>query len=98
MLPTPPLEQWLAEYNAHLEQVAGLALSTRQGYQRIVRRFVVVCFGSEAPDWQAVTAPILRRLSVMKPPDARALAGSSRRRQFVRFCDFWCFEVRCDPA
>ena len=49
-VPTPPLEQWLAEYNAHLEQVAGLALSTRQGYRRIVRRFIVACFGAEAPD------------------------------------------------
>jgi hypothetical protein len=31
-LPTPPLEQWLRAYDAHLEHVAGVALSTRQTY------------------------------------------------------------------
>jgi integrase/recombinase XerD len=55
----PPIEQWLVEYDAHLEQVAGLALSTRQGYRRIVRRFITACFGSETPDWPSVTASMI---------------------------------------
>ena len=98
MLPTPPLEQWLAEYNAHLAQVAGLALSTRQGYGRLVRRFIAACFGAEVPDWQSVTAPMITTFVRMKPPDARVLAGSSRRRQSARFCAFWCSEGTCAPA
>jgi hypothetical protein len=36
----PPLEQWLRDYDAHLEHVAGLALRTRQGYGSLVRRFL----------------------------------------------------------
>jgi site-specific recombinase XerD len=91
MLPTPPLEQWLAEYNAHLEQVAGLALSTRQGYRRIVRRFIVACFGAEAPDWQAVTAPMI---TAFVRHEATRCQGAGRKlpaaavRSFLRFLVF----------
>ena len=55
-LPTPPLEQWLRAYDAHLEHVAGLALSTRQGYGHLVRRFLTDCFGTEPPDWSSLSA------------------------------------------
>jgi integrase/recombinase XerD len=58
-VPLPPLDQWLVEYDTHLAQVAGLALSTRQGYRRIGRRFIVACFGSESPDWQSLTASMI---------------------------------------
>src|SRR5205823_8947519 len=54
-----PLDQWLAEYDTYLAHVVGLALSTRQYYRRIVRRFVSTCFGTEPPDWQAVTATMI---------------------------------------
>ena len=52
-----PIEQWLVDYDAHLEQVAGLALSTRQGYRRLVRRFITACFGAETPDWSVCSPP-----------------------------------------
>jgi hypothetical protein len=42
-----PLEQWLSAYDAHLDQVVGLALSTRQGYTHLVRCFLTTCFGTE---------------------------------------------------
>jgi hypothetical protein len=51
MLPTSPGEPWLAEYDAHLAQVAGVALSTRRGYGRLVRRFMTACFDTAVPDW-----------------------------------------------
>ncbi len=35
-----PLEQWLRAYDTHLEHVAGLACSTRQGYSHLVRGFM----------------------------------------------------------
>jgi integrase/recombinase XerD len=59
MTPLTPLEPWLAEYDAYLAQVVGLALSTRQYYRRIVSRFMITCFGAETPDWQAVTATMI---------------------------------------
>src|SRR6266705_3291495 len=52
----PPLEQWLRDYDAHLEHVAGLALRTRQGYGYLVRRFLTAWCGMEPPDWSALTA------------------------------------------
>ena len=52
----PPIEQWLLDYDTYLEQVAGLALSTRQGYRRIVRRFIAACCGGEPPDWSSLLA------------------------------------------
>jgi hypothetical protein len=55
-----PIEQWLVDYDAHLEQVAGLARSTRQGYRRIVRRFIAACFGAEtaAGGRRALVSPV----------------------------------------
>jgi hypothetical protein len=59
-VPSPtPLDQWLTEYDTYLAHVVGVALSTRQYYRRIVRRFVSTCFGTAPPDWQAVTAPMI---------------------------------------
>jgi integrase/recombinase XerD len=59
VLPTSPGEQWLAEYDAHLAQVAGIALSTRRGYGRLVRRFMTACFDTSAPDWSSTTAAMI---------------------------------------
>jgi hypothetical protein len=57
--PPTPLEQWLATYDAHLVRVVGLAVGTRQGYWPIVERFITTCFGSAAPDWLAIRAPMI---------------------------------------
>jgi hypothetical protein len=47
------------QYDAHLEQVTGLALGTRQSYRRMARRFITSCFGAKKPDWQTLTAPMI---------------------------------------
>jgi hypothetical protein len=90
-LPTPPLDQWLAEYEAHLTQVAGLALSTRQGYARLVRRFIATCFGAEVPDWPSVTASMI---TAFVTHEATQRQGAGRKlpsvavRSFLRFFVF----------
>jgi site-specific recombinase XerD len=86
-----PVDQWLVEYNAHLEQVAGLALSTRQSYGRMARRFLTSCFGAERPDWQAVTAPMI---TAFVSQEAAKCQGYGRKtpsvavRSFLRFLVF----------
>ena len=91
MLPIPPLEQWLAEYDAHLAQVAGLALSTRQGYGRLVRRFITTCFGAEPPDWPSLTAAMI---TTFVTQEATRRQGAGRKlpavavRSFLRFLVF----------
>jgi site-specific recombinase XerD len=90
-LPPSPLDQGLAAYDAHLEQVAGLALSTRQGYRRIVRRFIAACFGAETPDWQSLTASTIT-VFVRQEAAGRQYAGrqypAAAIRSFLRFLVF----------
>jgi len=89
--PPSPCEQWLTEYDGHLAQVAGLALSTRQGYGRLVRRFITACFGAEAPDWPSVTVSMITSFVAQ---EATARHGSGRQlpavavRSFLRFLVF----------
>jgi site-specific recombinase XerD len=59
LTPPAPSEQWLAAYDTYLDQVVGLAVGTRQGYLRTARRFLTACFGSAAPDWPSLTAPMI---------------------------------------
>ncbi|HEY7494516.1 MAG TPA: tyrosine-type recombinase/integrase [Candidatus Tectomicrobia bacterium] len=86
-----PIEQWLVDYDAYLEQVAGLALSTRQGYRRIVRRFIAACCGAETPDWSSVLAS---RITAFVIQESAWRQRSSRQlpavavRSFLRFLVF----------
>lgn len=86
-----PLDQWLAAYDTYLAHVVGLALSTRQYYRRIVRRFVSTCFGAEPPDWQAVTATMI---TAFVRHEATRCQGAGRKlpgvavRSFLRFLVF----------
>jgi site-specific recombinase XerD len=90
-LPTPPLEQWLRAYDAHLEHVAGLALSTRQGYGHLVRRFLTDCFGTEPPDWSSLSAASITTF-VSQEAAMRRNAGRKQPavavRSFLRFLVF----------
>jgi len=90
-LPTPPLEQWLRAYDAHLEHVAGLALSTRQGYGHLVRRFLTDCFGTEPPDWSSLSAASITTF-VSQEAARRRNAGRKQPavavRSFLRFLVF----------
>jgi site-specific recombinase XerD len=85
------IDQWLEEYDAYLDQVAGLALSTRQGYRRIVRRFITACFGSERPDWHALTASMITAF-ISQEASTRQRGGrkypSVAVRSFLRFLVF----------
>jgi site-specific recombinase XerD len=91
MTPLAPLEPWLAAYDAYLAHVVGLALSTRQYYRRMVRRFVMTCFGAEAPNWQAVTATMIpafvRQEATQCQGAGRKLPGVAVR-SFLRFLVF----------
>jgi len=90
-LPTPPLEQWLREYDAHLEQVAGVALRTRQTYGHLVRRFLTDCFGAEPPDWASLTTA---RITTFVGQEAARRQHAGRKlpavavRSFLRFLVF----------
>ena len=47
-------ESWLADFDHHLDQVAGNAQRTRSNYLRYARRFLTECFGIEAPNWSVL--------------------------------------------
>jgi integrase/recombinase XerD len=90
-LPTSPGEQWLAEYDAHLAQVAGLALSTRQGYGRLIRRFMTACFDTAVPDWPSVTAAMITTFvthEAMRRQGAGRKLPSVAVRSFLRLLVF----------
>jgi site-specific recombinase XerD len=86
-----PLEQWLRDYDAHLEHVAGLALRTRQGYGYLVRRFLTAWCGTEPPDWSALTAV---RITAFVSQEAAIRRNTGRKqpavavRSFLRFLVF----------
>lgn len=86
-----PLDQWLSAYDAHLEHVAGLAPSTRQGYRHLVRCFLTDCFGTEPPDWSSLTATKITRF-VSQEAARRRNAGRKQPavalRSFLRFLVF----------
>jgi site-specific recombinase XerD len=86
-----PIDQWLGAYDAHLEQVAGLAFSTRQNYRYIVRGFLTTCFGTESPDWSALTAEsittFVRQEAAMRRNSGRKQPAGAIR-SFLRFLVF----------
>lgn len=90
-LPPSAIDQWLVEYDAYLDRVAGLALSTRQGYRRIVRRFITACFGAERPDWRALTASMITAFvsqeATTRQRDGRKYPAIAVR-SFLRFLVF----------
>ena len=91
VVPPAPVDQWLAAYDAYLKQVVGLAAGTCQGYRPMVRRFINACFGSQTPDWQSLTAPMI---TTFVHHEAVRRQGASRKmpavavRSFLRFLVF----------
>jgi len=47
-------DRWLADFDHHLDQVAGDARRTRSNYVRYARRLLTECFGAEEPNWSAL--------------------------------------------
>lgn len=88
---TPPLEQWLRAYDAHLEHVIGLTLGTRQRYGHLVKRFLTACFGTEPPDWSSLTAA---RITTFVGHEAAMCHNTGRKlpavavRSFLKFLVF----------
>jgi hypothetical protein len=86
-----PIDQWVSAYDAHLEQVAGLAPNTRQSYRHLVRYFMTDCFGTELPDWSSLTAATLTNFVSQEASRRR---GTGRKqpavaiRSFLRFLVF----------
>jgi integrase/recombinase XerD len=89
--PPSPIDQWISAYDAHLEHVAGLALSTRQGYRHLVRCFLTDCFGTAPPDWSSLTAARITTF-VCQAASRRQNAGRKLPavavRSFLRFLVF----------
>lgn len=90
-LSVSPINQCLSAYNAHLEQVAGLALSTRRTYGRMARGLIAACFGTQIPDWSSLTAAMI---TTFVSQEAAKRRGAGRKlpavgvRSFLRFLVF----------
>src|ERR1700680_1175481 len=48
--------KWVADFDQHLDQVVGNAVSTRKNYIRYAWRFLMECFGAEEPNWPTLQA------------------------------------------
>jgi len=54
--PVTEAEQWLRNFDHHLEYVLGFSPGTRCNYLRYARRLIDSRFGPAAPDWAALSA------------------------------------------
>jgi len=54
--PRTEADHWLLRYEQYLDQVCGLAASTRHHYRRLARRFLATCFGTGRVDWPSLQA------------------------------------------
>lgn len=87
---TTPVEEELRRFETHLEQVRGLAASTRRHQLRIVRCLLVERFGTGRIDLAAILPEQLRRFlarqqtSYTKPHSSATLISTLR--SYLRFC------------
>jgi site-specific recombinase XerD len=85
------MDQWVSAYDAHLAQVIGLTLGTRQLSGSLVRRFLTHCFGTEPPDWPSLAAA---RITTFVSQEAARRRGTGRQlpavavRSFLKFLVF----------
>ena len=88
---TLPIDQWLDRYDNYLQQVAGLADSTRKGYLYMVHRFIDAYWGKGEPDWSLLNA---KMITGFVQREAMNRQGSGRQkpsaavRSFLRFLVF----------
>src|SRR5262249_41227876 len=54
--PRTEADHWLLRYEQYVDQVCGLAASTRHHYRRLARRFLATCFGPGRVDWPCLQA------------------------------------------
>jgi integrase/recombinase XerD len=65
-------DRWLADFDHHLDQVAGDARRTRSNYVRYARRLLTECFGAEEPNWselqsEQVTDFVCKQAAKLQP-------------------------------
>jgi integrase/recombinase XerD len=59
VLPLSEAQQWLARYDSCLEQVLGLAATTRKKYLFFATRFLFSITAAGTPDWALITAGLV---------------------------------------
>jgi integrase len=86
--PCTEADQWLLRYEQYLDQVCGVAASTRSHYLRMARRFLTVCFPTGHVEWPSLHAPqitdFVRREAASKHGGGRKLPSTAVR-SLLRF-------------
>jgi len=86
--PCTEADQWLLRYEQYLDQVCGVAASTRSHYLRMARRFLTACFPAGHVDWPSLHAPqitdFVRQEAASKHGGGRKLPSTAVR-SLLRF-------------
>ena len=89
--PRTEADQWLIRYEQYLDQVCGVAASTRRKYLRMTRLFLAACFGTGHLAWSSLQA---RQISDFVQKEAANKRGGGRKlpstavRSVLRFLVF----------
>ena len=86
--PCTEVDQWLLRYEQYLDQVCGVAASTRSHYLRMARRFLTACFHTGHVDWPSLHAQqitnFVRQEAASKHGGGRKLPSTAVR-SLLRF-------------
>jgi site-specific recombinase XerD len=87
LLPCSPADQLLQKFHEYLQTVRGLALATRRGYSRYLRRFLKGIFGDGPLDWSRLTTSGVCHFVETEIKHTRGGKGTvvSSMRTFLRF-------------
>ena len=88
--PRTEADRWLLQYEQFLDQVCGVAASTRHAYRRMAKRFLGSCFGTGTwlgPPCKLSRSPTL--CSKKRPPNTAVVAGFQVPRSDP-FSGSWC--------
>jgi len=89
--PRTEADHWLLRYEQYLDQVCGLAASTRHHYRRLARCFLATCFGTGRVDWSSLqaqqVADFVRQETADKHGGGRRLPSAAVR-SVLRFLVF----------
>lgn len=87
--PDPPTfaDPWLLRFDDHLRTVRGLAPTTRRGYARYIRRFILSLCDDRPPDWSTLGGAAIARFLQAELAQARAAKKTivAGMRTFLRF-------------
>lgn len=87
----PAVERMVAEYDAHLDRVCGLAAATRLYRRRYAREFVQFVFGPERMDWRRLRPEHVLDFVAQYGRDGRIAAAQVAAvslRSFLRWLEF----------